>query len=302
MIENSDSGLIEIKIDFKRGEGDPTRIFRAMTGLIESTQMLDEHLSATISTKVRTTLVLQDVETSSLKSKLKTIIEQIPDEPLKEGDVNAIIGSFLHKAKHKVLDWCSDRKEIKDRSEIKILEKDLHSLAEESAIKLIPAYEPIETASLLSDISSIKTSLEVLNEKDIATFKTVEGVSIYNRELDIAQEVVRELITRETIVSEADRIIKIKKPDYLGVSKWGFKYAGRLIDARILDEKWLHEFQSRQKSIQPGDSLRVLLREEIYYGYNSEVVHTHYEVVKVHEIIPAQRLIQGQEGFWEQTE
>ena len=300
MQDNND--FIEIKIDFERGQGDPTRIFRAMAGLIESTQMLDDHLSATISTKVHTSLVLQDVEASSLKSKLKTIIEQIPDEPLKEGDVNAIIGSFLHNAKHKVLDWCSDRKEIKDRDEIKKLEKDIHSLAEESALKTIPAYEPIETASLLSDINSIKTALEVLNEKDTATFETAKGLSTYNRDLDIAQEVVRELITRETIISEADRIIKIKKPDYLGVSKWGFKYAGRLIDAKILDERWLNEFQGRKRSIHPGDSLRVLLKEEIYYGYNNEVVHTHYEVIKVHEIIPAQMMNQGQEGFWEKSD
>ena len=104
--------LIEIRIDFRRGEGDPARVFRAMTGLIESTKRLDEHFSATISTKARTSLVLQDIEAGSLKAKLKTIIEKIPDEALKEGNIKKIIGHFLHKAKHKVIDWCSERTEI----------------------------------------------------------------------------------------------------------------------------------------------------------------------------------------------
>jgi len=111
--------IIEIRVQFERGVGDPARVFRAMTGLIESTQRLDEHLSATISAKVKTSLILQDVETASLKAKLKTVIEEIPDETLKEGDVKKIIGHFLHKAKHKVIDWCSERDEIKDRHEVK---------------------------------------------------------------------------------------------------------------------------------------------------------------------------------------
>ncbi len=302
MIDDIDSDLFEIRIDFIRGEGDPTRIFRAMTSLIEATQLLDVHLSATISSKVSTTIVLQDVESSSLKSKLKTVIEQVPDEPLKDGDVKKVIGGFLHSAKHIVLDWCSEREEIKDRNEVKLLEASIHRLAEESDIKRIPAYEPIDTSSLLSDISSINNALDVLIEEDTATFETIEGVSTYNPRLDIAQDVVRELITRETIVSEAVRIIKIKKPDYLGSSKWGFQYSGKLIEAKILDDSWLHEFQKRNKPIHPGDSLRVSLKEEIYYGYNSEVVHTHYEVIEVYEIIPAHTSMQDQDKFWDQTE
>ena len=56
MEENENT--FEIRVDFERGTGDPARVFRAMTGLIESTERLDEHLSATISVKVRTSVVL----------------------------------------------------------------------------------------------------------------------------------------------------------------------------------------------------------------------------------------------------
>jgi hypothetical protein len=56
------SDLIEIRIEFERGTGDPTRVFRAMAGLIESTQLLDSHLAVSIGANVQTALVLQDVE------------------------------------------------------------------------------------------------------------------------------------------------------------------------------------------------------------------------------------------------
>jgi hypothetical protein len=291
MRENDD--IIEIRIDFQRGEGDPSRVFRAMTGLIESTQRLDEHLSATISTKVKTSLILQDVEAGSIRAKLKAIIEEIPDEALKEGEVKKVIGHFLRKAKHKVIDWCSRRDEIKGRKEVKQLEAEIHKLAEGSNVRLLPAYGPIETSALLSDISSINTAMENLTEKDKATFNSSEGQSQYNPKLSISEDIIRDVVTKEAIVTEGQRILKVKKPDYLGFSKWSFKYLGHLIEAKIIDENWLNDFQNRQVVVQPGDSLRVNLREELSYGYDNEIVHTHYEILNVIEIIPAPNYTQG---------
>ncbi|GAO35311.1 hypothetical protein SCT_0696 [Sulfuricella sp. T08] len=286
------SDLIEIRIEFERGAGDPTRVFRAMAGLIESTQLLDSHLALIIGANVRTALVLQDVEAASLKAKLKTIIEEIPDEAVKAGDVKKVIGHFLFKAKHKILDWCSERNSIKDRGEIKQLEADIHALAEQSDIKVLPAYASLETATLLSDINSVKGALEYLENNDVATFKSPLGSSEFNPELTVPDDVVRELITRETIASKGERILKVKKPDYLGSSKWVFKYGGHLIEAKVIDGEWLNRFQNNHDPVFPGDSLRVVLREEASYGYDNEIVHTDYEVVQVVEVIRGLRLVQ----------
>ena len=49
-------GEIEIRVSFERGVGDPTRVFRTMTGLIESAQALDTHLALSIGASVRTSL------------------------------------------------------------------------------------------------------------------------------------------------------------------------------------------------------------------------------------------------------
>lgn len=286
------SDLIEIRIEFERGVGDPSRVFRAMAGLIESTQLLDSHLALSIGANVRTTLVLQDVEAASLKAKLKTVIEEIPDEAVKAGDVKKVIGHFLFKAKHMVLDWCSERDKIKDREEVKQLESEIHALAEQSDIKMLPAYAPVETATLLSDINSIKGALDCLESQDLATFTSPFGASEYNPALTVSEDVVRELITRETIASEGKRILKVKKPDYLGSSKWGFKYGGHMIEAKVLDSGWLNRFQNNLELVHPGDSLRVVLREAVSYGYDNEIVHTDYEVAEVVEVIRGLRLIQ----------
>jgi hypothetical protein len=75
----------DIRIEFARGEGDPTRVFRSMAGLIDAFQRIDSHLAPMLGASVRTRLVLQDIEAASLKSRLRTVIEAIPDEPLKQG-------------------------------------------------------------------------------------------------------------------------------------------------------------------------------------------------------------------------
>ena len=289
---SSGDGVFEIKVEFKRGKGEPARVFRTMTGLIESIQALDQHLSATLSTRIRTKLLLQDIEAGSLISKLVNIIEDVPDEALKEGDYKKVIGQYLHRAKHKILDWCSKRNEIKDRGEIKELQGEIVELAKETDIKRLPAYPPIESGTLLSDMSCIRSSLDNLEETDAASLTSDEGTSQFNKSLVFSDDVVRELMTRETIVSKGERILKVKKPDYLGSSKWLFKHSGYLVDAKISDEAWLRRFQTKVVSVQPGDSLRAIVREETLYGYDSEIVRTNYEILEVLEVIPAPKVIQ----------
>jgi hypothetical protein len=291
--EKKDIQDIEIRIEFERGSGDPSRVFRSMAGLIEATQLLDTHLALSIGVDVRTSLVLQDVEAASLKARLRSVIEAVPDEPLKSGDVKKLIGHFLLRAKHKVLDWCNDRNSISSREEVKQLESEIQILAEQSDVKLIPAYASLETATILSDIAAIKDALNYLGTRDRATFQSSEGVSSYNPELVVSDNVVRELVTRETLASAGERILKVKKPDYLGTSKWGFKYAGHMVDAKVADEAWLERFQNNQENVQPGDSLRVKLREEVAYGYDNEIVHTEYEVIEVLGVIRGRRSEQG---------
>jgi len=191
-----DDGLFEIKVDFTPGRGEPSRVFRTMTGLIDSVQELDQHLSATVSTRIHTRLVLQDVKAGSIRARLKNIIEDVPDEALKQGEYKKVVGHYLHKAKHKILDWCSKRNEIKERSEIKQLEAEILALAKETDIKQLPAYAPIQTGTLLSDISAMRSALGNLEEGDTAILISDEGTSQFNRILIISEDVVRDLMTR----------------------------------------------------------------------------------------------------------
>ena len=77
----------------------------------------------------------------------------------------------------------------------------------------------------------------------------------------------------------------VKKPDYLGTSKWDFRHGSKQISASIHDELWLMNFQHRNVDIRPGDAIRCLVSVENSYGYDNELVKETYTVTKVEEVL-----------------
>ncbi|MEQ8693976.1 MAG: hypothetical protein RIC85_01435 [Gammaproteobacteria bacterium] len=280
-----ESDEFEIVIDFVPGEGDANRVFQAMSGLIEAFQSLDDHLLSTLDVALEAKLVLDAVEAGSLKARFRDLVAGIPDDALQDGNVKKIIGHFLLKSKYAVLRWLEDKTQIGSRDDVRVLEGELQRIAEETNINRLPAYSAPRPEALLSDIQSVQQSLGHLREGDTARYSYGNESVSFNRDLNISSEVVRDVLTKETISNSGIRIVKVKKPDYLGQSMWSLQYDGHAIDAKILDGDWLDEFQSRSIDVKPGDSLRVLLLEETSYGYEGEVVHRHFEIEKVYEVI-----------------
>ncbi len=81
-----------LEIDFERGTESPERIFRAMSDLIETFQSLDADLVTSIDVRIEPILLLEDIESGSIKTWLKTQLETLDDEALKDLDWRKIIG------------------------------------------------------------------------------------------------------------------------------------------------------------------------------------------------------------------
>ena len=62
------------------------------------------------------------------------------------------------------------------------------------------------------------------------------------------------MAVKETVTfPSAPMILAVKKPDYLGDSKWDLRHGKRPISARIEDGAWLRRFQSREVDVRPGN-------------------------------------------------
>lgn len=80
--------------------------------------------------------------------------------------------------------------------------------------------------------------------------------------------------------------VKIRKPCYEGNAKWGVQYK-KAVDAKMVDQEWLDEFQTGRVPAPPGSSLIVDLEEKVPVDeageQNGDPI---YIITKVHGVVP----------------
>lgn len=274
-----------IKIDFERGSEGPSRVFRAMSALIEACEATDRTLLRSITPTLEPILLLEDIETGSLMSIIREALETLDDEALRDGDVKKIIGSYLVKGKHRMVKWLKEREGIESRESLVELQADLLQLAEQTKIKRLAIYEPVSIAKLLENMEQIEVALSNLKSGDTAFYIEDDQPEEFNKAFHVDVEAAQELLTERTIANTIEALLKIKKPDYLGRSMWELVYDDRTVDVKMLDSGWLVDFQARKIDVRPGDALHAKLRVTVRYGYDSAAISTHYELLTVLEII-----------------
>lgn len=275
-----------IVIDYEKNSPNPSRVFKTMTELIETFQLLDIDLIKSIDNKIQPQLILEDIEIGSLRTYVSNILKAIDDDAIKNLDWKPAVGKYLVKAKYIIVDLLDGKIQITDKKEIDDIRNRLLFLAEETGVKKFPYYAPIESADLINGIDKINKSLKNLNPNDKATFITKDESATFNLNLDFAPKQIEDLLTKETINSNTIMILKVKKPDYLGDSKWEFRHDTHTIQVKILDPIWIKQFQSREIDIRPGDSIKAKISTEVKYGFENEVINTNYNLNEVIEILP----------------
>ncbi|QQG40590.1 MAG: hypothetical protein HYV37_03410 [Candidatus Levyibacteriota bacterium] len=289
MVNNTDlTPDFGIEIQFDSTKVNPSKAFRTLSEILEALHSVDEDLVNSIDSKIKPITVLEDLKKGSIKGWFKNTLESIPDDGLKDLDWKKAVGSYLVKGKYAIIKFLDGKTEISSREQIKELEDGLYKLAEETDVKRIPSYSPIPTAKLIGGIRRISDSLKYVDEGGKVIFATSEQKRVdFNLEFNFSPESIEDLLTKESISNKTEMILKVKKPDYLGDSQWELRHEKIPIYAKIIDIEWLRKFQAREINVRPGDSLKANVKITVNYDYNNEVIGTHYEILKVKDIIQA---------------
>ena len=283
--EASGSEDFDLYIDFVEGRGSPSRVFHSMGELIDAFSQLDQVLAGIVAEGARAEIVLDEVRGGSIRSRLRSIIADIPDDALKDGEWKKVLGHFLVRGKYVLLKWLKENPEVTRLEQVRDLQDQLAAEAERTGARLLPMYRPVDLRTLLGVIAEIDRSVLLLDPRDTVRYESPYGQVTISHTQHVHEELIRELLTREVISATDERIVKVKKPDFLGRSQWVLKYAGHSIYANFDDIPWLTAYQSGEIDMKPGDSLRVFMQEDVYYGYNMEVIHATYTVIEVREVI-----------------
>lgn len=275
-----------IEIQFEKGSRDPARVFRTMQEMIETFHEFDRSLVKAIDSSIEPVLILEDIESGSIRSWLSNILEAVDDDALKNIDWKPAVGKYLVKAKYFAVDFLNGKTQISNASEVRQLEDKIHEIAKETDVKWLPVYEKIPPKRLLHSLERISSSLSHLQKNDNASYLISDDEKVnFNLEFSLVPESIDDLLTKDKIASQAEMILKVKKPDYLGESKWDFRHGGRSFPAKIIHREWLESFQDREVDIRPGDSIRAKVEIINKYDFDGELISTDYSILQIFEVI-----------------
>jgi hypothetical protein len=274
-----------LRIDFKRGEQNPYRIFQAADLMIRALQGLDATLVRAIDTKIEPIMVLEEIESGSLIIWLRNILTATDDEALKKLDWKPAVGKYLVRAKHAYIRWANRSEPERTLMD---LGREILSIAKETDVLQMPIYgaPPIqELVEAAKEVEAAKSPL-IPGEDKISYISPGETDVDFDLTVRWAPEDLISLAVKETAKFEnMPMTLIVRRPDYLGSTKWDFRHGGRQISARIDDREWLSLFQSRKIDVRPGDALKCLVTAEHSYGYDNELIRDNITVTKVIEIL-----------------
>src|ERR1035437_1441029 len=298
--KDHDPDVFGIEINFEPHSSAPARVFRTMTALIDAFQEIDGFLAQSVTSALQPVTLLEDIEAGSLRAWLRNSLDAVDDDTLKSGDYKKLVGVFLVKAKRVMIKWTENRTEVTSASELVELQRAILKEALETEPRrplMLMSSSPVPTSEIARSVELISNAVQPLGVGDsIRYLASSEPPTEFNTSFRITPGSLTELLVNESLVNEAQMILMVRRPDFLGGAKWEFRHGNNPIPARIMHAKWMAEFRSGVVPLLPGDALRAKVRTTVRYGYDGDVIDSQHEVVEVIDVIRAIR--PTQEGLF----
>jgi len=295
LLQDKQEDAFCVEINYTK-DSNPSSIFQSMSEIITAFENFDVAVANTISLTLEPHLILEQVETGSIRTWLIAQVKDIDDESLKRCDYKAIIGKLLVKAKYKFLNLLGDDESI-DQNKVEAIQKTLNDLIQETEIKHIPAYGTVSKQIIAETYIKTARSVSLLSKNDNVSFHCTFGQVKIERQTQISEEILENLVVAKKDMTEEDAFLKIKKPDYLGDSRWLFHLDKHPIEAKMDDKVWIESFRNRRVVLRPRDSLQVRLKIEIRFDEEGNPLPTQYTVIKVYKIIQGTDKLEMQNLF-----
>ncbi len=287
--------LYPIKIEYDPESEGPARLFHALADLIESFRKTDELLVSSIGGEIKVKQYLKTVEDGSIIAWIKSKIE-IPDQStLAQNPANNDIEGYLEKGKQIIVDSIKNTKSFRKKEDFEAIKAKLRENAEYSKVATDFTYKELDTINLASNMKSISDAAKKLNTNEKAFIGDLTHKTEIPQDTEIFINDIRESFIAESIESEGEKILKIKRIDFIGESMWDFKFGNTPLSAKINDITWMENFHNRKINLYPGDALHVLLRTKSDYDKRGTLILEHNEVLKVLKII---QNIDQQQGLY----
>lgn len=280
----------QIEIDYD-SKNDLAKTFSALSQIIEGEERFTNLFLKLLNEQDVQKVVLQKLETGSIKVFLRNIFENISDDQIYAKGYRAFIEQFLIEIKNYFLTLLSEETEI-TKDKLDIVKKNLIEEGSKKKLKNIETLNNLTYEQMLDCIDGIIKPIKNLDRGQAVRVKCQGREFNLNKDIKYDRSGIESIVIRNEISRNQELVFLVKKPDYIGKSKWEFYYKGEHISAKILHENWLNKFQkgllSTDKIPLPGDSLRVRTDVIVTINRSGIIIAVEYEINEVLEVIKNQ--------------
>ena len=280
-----------IKLKYTPGVSDPSKIFIAYSNAINSFRKMDMILGKTLNYSTKCKQTLEDIELSSISSKIKELFEY-PDDSLSD-TTNELttkdIEEYVSYGTAVILNTLNNGEKIDSPKKLEKISETINAKAQNSSVGQLLSYSPPVNNDIIDIIKYLSESVQSLTENETLEYKKDDIVIEVPRKIEVDVQKIETEMSKKFLTSQRELILKIKDLHFLGSAKWGFKHGYKNIEAKMEDQIWNDDFYNKKTIIlHPGDSLHVSI--ELYEEYDKygRLVKDEYTITKVMEIIPGE--------------
>lgn len=260
--------------------------FTQLTKIFEVLNDFDKAVVRNVGLNYSSEYGLNDIEFSSIRTKLVQLLKATPDEILKNLDIKKTIGYFLVKIKYWLIKLLEQEKELSSKNQIQPITDKINDEIKELGLTLNIIVTQVNNYIVLNAADELAKEVNKLKDKEQIEYKSNAGNAMIQKGVFINKPKILSELGQRTIVNETREILKIKKVDFISADpKWDFLQGKKNLSAKMLDKQWLDDFHKRNVVIKPEDALLVTLRTTHTYSPNFDEKKTDCEVVQVLSVI-----------------
>ena len=278
----------EIKLDFVPGDNNPENLFTAFANAIKYFKKVDKMLARTIAHDYDISSSLMEVKSGSLRASFRTNVELKETElhaPNTPDELETRIKSYLHNGRKTITQGLFDFEKGNDEHINQIIEE-VKKVAADTGISEEPFFAPPSKDEMKTIIDAAQDTGKILDDKASLFYSADNEAAIeLPRKIKMDETLFVDEENRKILPSIQELILKIKKPDYLGDSKWEMKHGNNNLHCKIEDAVWIEKFKSKSVFAFPGDSLRCNIRIVHEYDSKLNLIKSEYFIVEVLDVI-----------------
>ena len=274
-----------LRVDYEDRTENPGRIFRSMGSLIESFRFIDFMFAQSIDSDLEFRQFLESIEAGSLVTRIIESFTGSSQKNIGEELEPESVENYIDKGKQRIIRTMNENSTIADGKIINDLDEGLQKIAQDSGVGAHIQYQKIESLTLARNLESLSNSVKSLNEGENITYKKENNIISINKNCEVDLDKIQEDLVADIMETDTIRILKIKKPDFLGNSMWELKHGTQTIRAKITDGRWLKRFRDGEISTRPGDAIMGKIKESYKYDKSGNLVSSHHEIYEIIKVI-----------------